>query len=111
MAGGPVVYIGKVELLRNTRAAGCHRPRSSTPFRVQSYNLPMGPQSLTRTRSFDEAVRLAQDALRDFAICFWTRQPNARLETRDDVLLVVRRLRQQGAAPAWRAAADIEQCL
>jgi len=71
----------------------------------------MKPESVPHARSFDEAVRLAQHALRDFPICFWTRQPRARLETREDIVLVVRRLRQQGAAPAWRAAARIEQCL
>lgn len=71
----------------------------------------MEPQSFPRARSFEEAVRLAQGALRDFPSCFWTRQPHARLETREDIALVVRRLRQQGAAPAWRAAAAIEQCL
>lgn len=71
----------------------------------------MAPESVPQTRSFDEAIRLAQRALRDFPLCFWTRQPDARLETREDVVLVVRRLRQQGAAPAWKAAARIEQCL
>lgn len=71
----------------------------------------MEPESAPHVRSFDEAVRLARQALRDFPICFWTRQPDAPLETREDVVLVVRRLRQQGAAPAWRAAARIEQCL
>jgi hypothetical protein len=71
----------------------------------------MEPDFVQHAGSFDEAVRLAQDALRDFPICFWIRQPDARLETREDVALVVRRLRQQGAAAAWRAAAAIEQCL
>ena len=71
----------------------------------------MEPEPVPHRRSLEEAVRLAQHALRDFPICFWTREPHARLETREDVLLVVRRLRQQGPAAAWRAAAEIEQCL
>lgn len=71
----------------------------------------MEPQSAHVSPSIAEAVRLAQHALREFPSCFWTRNPAARLESREDVLLVVRRLRQQGAAAAWQAAARIERCL
>ena len=66
---------------------------------------------MTNRRSLDRAITLARGALRDFPTCFWTREPHAPLETREDVALVVRRLRQQGAAAAWRAAVEVERCL
>ncbi|MDO8677682.1 MAG: hypothetical protein Q7R30_03855 [Acidobacteriota bacterium] len=67
--------------------------------------------SATTQGSLDRALMLARDALRDFPACFWTREPHAPLETREDVALVVRRLRQQGPASAWRAAVEVERCL
>ena len=71
----------------------------------------METSSLTRKGSLDRAIARARDALHDFPACFWTRAPHAPIETREDVVLVVRRLRQQGSAQAWRAAAEIERCL
>ena len=67
--------------------------------------------SVTSQGSLDRAIALARAALRDHPICFWTREPHAPHETRDDVALVVRRLRQQGSAAAWRAAVEVERCL
>lgn len=57
------------------------------------------------------AVMLARRAISDHPECFWTRAPGAPLESREDVLLVVRRLRQRGARRAWARAHEIEQCL
>jgi hypothetical protein len=54
---------------------------------------------------------LARRAISDHPECFWTRAPGAPLESREDVLLVVRRLRQRGARRAWTRAHEIEQCL
>ena len=59
----------------------------------------------------DEAIRRARVALREHASCFWSRSPDAPLATVADLRLVVRRLRQNGRAAAWRAARDIEACL
>jgi len=57
------------------------------------------------------ALALAREAFREFPACFWTRAPHAPLETRDDVALVIERLRRHGSSSAWRAARKIEQCL
>ena len=58
-----------------------------------------------------EALRRAEQALREYPGCFWTRRPGLALETADDVRLVIRRLRQDGWTDAWRAASNIEKCL
>lgn len=59
----------------------------------------------------ERAVALARAAIRDHPECVWTRAPHAPLSTLEDVVLVVRRLRQHGSAAAWRRALEIEQCL
>lgn len=61
--------------------------------------------------ALDRAVALARAAIRDHPECAWTRAPHAPLSTLEDVALVVRRLRQQGSAAAWRRAREIELCL
>lgn len=61
--------------------------------------------------SFERAIALATRALADFPACFWTRMPQAPIDTREDVALIVRQLRQRGSVKAWQAAAEIDRCL
>ncbi len=46
-----------------------------------------------------------------FAQCFWFRHPEAPVENREDALLVIQRLREQGGKKGWREAALLRQCL
>lgn len=39
------------------------------------------------------------------------RHPDAPLQDRSDLELVIRRLRQSGGRDAWKLARDIEECL
>ena len=64
-----------------------------------------------RTLANDRALVLARSAIRECPECFWTRAPQAPLDTREDVALVVRRLRHHGSAAAWQRAREIELCL
>jgi len=57
------------------------------------------------------AVALARRAISDHPECFWTRAPGAPLDSREDIVLVIRRLRQRGSSQAWVRAHEIEQCL
>lgn len=59
----------------------------------------------------EEAVRRARCAVSEYASCFWMRRPAVILQNRADVELVIRRLRENGGAAAWRAAREIETCL
>ena len=43
--------------------------------------------------------------------CFWFWRPDARIQTVDDVRLVVRHLREFGGHAAWLDARDLHQCL
>jgi len=58
-----------------------------------------------------EALARARQALARHPECFWTRQANAPLANRSDVVLVIRRLRENGNRFAWQAAREIEVCL
>ncbi len=58
-----------------------------------------------------EALRRASLALTEHPICFWMRQPGAPLQDREDVELIIRRLRENGGPAAWHAALQIEVCL
>jgi hypothetical protein len=58
-----------------------------------------------------EAVRRARLALSRHVECFWTRRPEAPLVDRSDLELIIRRLRENGQAAAWKAAREIEACL
>lgn len=57
------------------------------------------------------AVKLARQALTSHAECFWTRRPDAPVVDRSDLELIIRRLRENGKAAAWKAAREIEACL
>jgi hypothetical protein len=58
-----------------------------------------------------QAVKLARQALARHAECFWTRRPDAPVVDRSDLELIVRRLRENGKAGAWKTAREIEACL
>jgi hypothetical protein len=58
-----------------------------------------------------EALKRARVALSKHAECFWTRRPDAPVVDRSDLELIVRRLRENGQAAAWKAAREIEACL
>ena len=57
-----------------------------------------------------EAVKRARLALSAYAECFWTRRPEAPLVERSDLEIIIRRLRQNGKAAAWKTAREIEAC-
>jgi hypothetical protein len=71
----------------------------------------MEPTASSEGGVVERAVALALVAIRDHPECFWTRGPQATLSTLEDVLLVVRRLRQHGSVAAWQRAREIELCL
>ena len=50
-----------------------------------------------------EASRL----VKEFPECFWFRHPEATVDNRDDVVLVIRHLREYGGHRAWRAAQQL----
>lgn len=58
-----------------------------------------------------KALRLSEIALSQHKECFWMRHPDAPLQDRSDLELVIRRLRQSGGRDAWKLARDIEECL
>jgi hypothetical protein len=58
-----------------------------------------------------EALRRARLALSRHPECFWTRRSDAPVVDRNDVELVIRRLRENGGTAAWRTALQIEACL
>lgn len=59
----------------------------------------------------EEALRLAREAVREFPGCFWFRHPEAAVRTRADVLLVMRRLRENGGPKGWMESAKLLRCL
>ena len=58
-----------------------------------------------------EAFRRAQLPLSRHAECFWTRRAGAPVADRDDVELVIGRLRENGGTAAWQTVLQIETCL
>lgn len=58
-----------------------------------------------------EALKISRMALARHPECFWTRWANAPLANRSDIILVVRRLRENGNQFAWQTAREIEACL
>ena len=59
----------------------------------------------------EEILEKARALTKEFSKCFWFRHPEAVIDTRDDVLLVIRRLREYGGHRAWYAAQDLWKCL
>lgn len=58
-----------------------------------------------------DLVARAQTLMSRHTACFWFWHPDARIQTIDDVRLVVRHLREFGGHAAWLDARDLHQCL
>ena len=58
-----------------------------------------------------EALDRARLALSRHPECFWTRRSDAPVVDRDDVELIIRRLRENGGTAAWQTALQIQACL
>ena len=61
--------------------------------------------------SLASVLLLATTLVVQFPTCFWFWRPDARLESTDDVRLVVQNLRKFGNREAWMAAQHLDQCL
>jgi hypothetical protein len=70
-----------------------------------------GQQIATELNVSPEALRRARLALSRHAECFWTRRSDAPVVNRDDVELIIRRLRENGGTAAWQTALQIQACL
>ena len=46
-----------------------------------------------------------------FTRCFWFRHPEATVQNRDDVRIVIEHLREYGDHRAWRIAQNLRKCL
>ena len=58
------------------------------------------------------AIVLALQAIEKYNVmCFWFRSDEAIPQTRADVRLVARRLRENGNRETWFVAREIERCL
>ncbi|MCB1226195.1 MAG: hypothetical protein KDK99_10325 [Verrucomicrobiales bacterium] len=58
-----------------------------------------------------EVVEMAQRAVKDFHECFWFRHPDAEIQDRDDVELIIDRLRRHGGHQAWKRSQELRACL
>jgi len=76
-----------------------------------STNRMRGQQIATELNVSPEALRRARLALSRHAECFWTRRSDAPVVDRDDVELIIRRLRENGGTAAWQTALQIQACL
>ncbi len=77
---------------------------------IQTPNPKPRPEEDSRPPS-EEALALARKLARDFRECMWFRHPEATIETRDDIYVVIAHLREYGGHKAWRAAQDLWSCL
>lgn len=58
------------------------------------------------------ACLLAQRYYQQFyAECFWFCRPDLKVETREDMTMVLEELRSNGRRAGWNAAREIELCL
>ena len=85
----------------------CSQPSTLKP----STNRMRGQQIATELNVSPEALRRARLALSRHAECFWTRRSDAPVVDRDDVELIIRRLRENGGTAAWQTALQIQACL
>jgi len=58
-----------------------------------------------------EVVEMARHAVKDFRECFWFRHPDADFTDREDVEIVIDRLRRHGGHVAWQRSLEIRACL
>jgi len=59
----------------------------------------------------EEILVQASALVKEFTKCFWFWAPDAEVKNREDVLLVIRHLREYGGHKAWYAAQDLWKCL
>ena len=60
----------------------------------------------------EAALALANEAIKKYNVmCFWFRSDDAIPETRADVRLIARRLRENGNRETWFFAREIDRCL
>ena len=71
------------------------------PIAESSARVPVAPEVAAR----------AMELVRQFAECFWFRNPEAMVRYRDDVQLVIEHLREYGDSRAWEAAKELRRCL
>jgi hypothetical protein len=56
-----------------------------------------------------EVIAMARQAVLDFRECFWFRHPEADIQDRDDVELVIAHLRRNGGHRAWSRAQTLRK--
>ena len=59
----------------------------------------------------EDVLALARRLVKEFPECFWFRHPEATIDDRADVLLLVKHLREYGGHRAWDAAQQLRKCL
>ena len=59
----------------------------------------------------DSLLEKGRSLIVEHSDCFWYFHPDARIETWNDLRLIVKKLRQHGNRNAWYAAQDLNQCL
>lgn len=70
------------------------------------------PGIVTSPEVSESVLAKARSLARDFPECLWFRHPDASIDNRDDVILVIRHLREYGGHRAWIAAQNLwKQCL
>ena len=58
-----------------------------------------------------QLVEMAQRAVKDFHECFWFRHPDADITEREDIELIIDRLRRYGRHRAWQVSQQLRLCL
>lgn len=77
-------------------------PISTTPPAVVAESLaPVRPEVLERARAL----------VKEYPGCFWFRHPEATVNNRADVRVVIQHLREYGGRKAWWAAQELHKCL
>lgn len=56
-----------------------------------------------------EVIAMATQAVREFRECFWFRHPEADIQDREDVELVIDHLRRYGGRRAWTQAQTLRK--
>lgn len=64
-----------------------------------------------RVPASPELAARAAELVRQFAECFWFRRTDAKIQTADDVKVVIEHLREYGNKQAWEAAKELRRCL
>jgi len=57
-------------------------------------------------------IARAEALVREYgARCFWFWHPDAKIQTLQDIQLVIKELRRNGGSKAWLAAQELKECL